>query len=315
MGAVREFVLNAPPGHFWAMTAILAVLGAAAFGAAYVAFYRKRVIEDTPTSRIRSAAQGYLELEGHAALMDGHPIVSPLTGAPCTWYRCKVEERQSGGNGRDGWRKISGITSDELFLLIDETGRCIVDPEGAKVRPAQRNVWYGHTPQPQRGPGHMPAQGLNLGVRLGNPRRYRYTEELLLDGAPLFALGLFITHGGAGSRTPVDDEIRDLVREWKQDSETLLARFDTNNDGEIDVNEWQRVREAAAAEVAAKHAGDIPSIDMIGATRDTRRPFLLSATPQADLIRRYSWTQWGSLSASLLVAVCVLWAITTRLNG
>ena len=54
---------------------------------------------------------------------------------------------------------------------------------------------------------------------------------------------------------------------------------------------------------------------MIGATRDTRRPFLLSATPQADLIRRYSWTQWGSLSASLLVAVCVLWAITTRLNG
>ncbi|MBT8447088.1 MAG: hypothetical protein HKO62_06670 [Gammaproteobacteria bacterium] len=310
---MREFVLGAPPQHFWMLAAIMTLLGAAAFGAAFVAFYRKRVIEDTPTSRIRSAAQGYTELEGHAQLMEGHPIVSPLTGAPCTWYRCKVEERQSGGNGRDGWRKISGITSDELFLLIDETGRCIVDPEGAKVRPAQKHTWYGQTPTPQRGPGHNPGQG--LGIRLGSSRRYRYTEELLLDGGPLYALGLFVTHGGAGSRTPADDEIRDLVRTWKQDSEALLNRFDTNKDGEIDVAEWQRVREAAAAEVAAKHAGDIPSIDMIGATRDTRRPFLLSATPQADLTRRYSTTLWASLSASLLVAVSVIWAITTRING
>ena len=37
-----------------------------------------RLIEDTPTAKIRSAPQGYVELEGTGKLMDGPPIIAKL---------------------------------------------------------------------------------------------------------------------------------------------------------------------------------------------------------------------------------------------
>ena len=37
----------------------------------------KRLIEDMPTTRLRAAAQGYVELKGTARLFAGEPIVAP----------------------------------------------------------------------------------------------------------------------------------------------------------------------------------------------------------------------------------------------
>src|SRR4030067_2822595 len=51
-----------------------------------------RLIEDTPTAKIRSAPQGYVELEGLGKLMDGPPIIARLTGLPCVWDRYTIEE-------------------------------------------------------------------------------------------------------------------------------------------------------------------------------------------------------------------------------
>jgi hypothetical protein len=38
-------------------------------------------------SRVRSAAQGYVELDGVGMLPPGSTNRSPLTGTPCTWFR------------------------------------------------------------------------------------------------------------------------------------------------------------------------------------------------------------------------------------
>ena len=54
---------------------------------AYATLARKRLIEDTPTSRIRSAPQGFVELAGVAGVFEGEPIIAPLTQRPCCWYR------------------------------------------------------------------------------------------------------------------------------------------------------------------------------------------------------------------------------------
>ena len=85
-------------GKFWFWALTFSGLSALAFYFAFRNLARARLIEDTPTSRVRSAHQGYVELEGEAAAMQGEPILSPLTQTACCWFRYKIEtsSRQSG---------------------------------------------------------------------------------------------------------------------------------------------------------------------------------------------------------------------------
>jgi hypothetical protein len=64
---------------------------------AWRCFRRARALADTDTARIRSAPQGYVELKGRAGLMDGDPIIAPLSGLPCCWYRYRIERKTSDG--------------------------------------------------------------------------------------------------------------------------------------------------------------------------------------------------------------------------
>lgn len=135
----------------------------------------------------------------------------------------------------------------------------------------------------------------------------------MLPGDTLYAIGMFSTAGGAGAALPPEAEIRDLIRAWKADQESLLQRFDTDRDGTIDVDEWQAVRAVAATEVAERSPGSQPpAVEVLGATKDPSRPFLLAATHQEDLVRRLHWQSIGALSFALIAVVSIFWAISIR---
>ena len=72
---VRELTQMAP-GGFWSLLSVLSALALLALYFAFRNLHRARLIEDTPTSRIRSAHQGYVELIGEAAMMRGETIQS-----------------------------------------------------------------------------------------------------------------------------------------------------------------------------------------------------------------------------------------------
>ena len=312
LSGFQESVKAAPADDFWIWAIILVIASIAGFFFAFKFMNSKRIIEDTPTSKIRSAAQGYLELIGHGYLMEGQPITSPLTGTSCTWYDFKVEEhRQSGKNSK--WVTIRKGTSDELFLIKDETGQCIIDPEGAQVTVVNKSVWYGSSSNPMAGPSSKRKSGF-FSLSFGN-KRYRYTEKLLHPGESLYAIGLYKTVGGAGAKFDVNEDVRELVREWKADTETMMKRFDTNKDGEIDLNEWQRVREEAYKEVMKKHSEQktLPPVHLMNKTNDRRRPFILSALAQDDLTRKLHIYSVLSISTFILCGILSTLLISARL--
>jgi len=287
---------------------ILALFAMAGFIGAFYYFMRKRIMEDTPTSKIRSAAQGYVELSGYGALLDGPPIIAPLTGLTCTWYSYNIEEsRRSGKNTQ--WANVENGKSEELFLIIDDTGQCVIDPDGASVTTVEKDVWYGAAPRPGRGPkatGGLLSSG-----------RYRYTEKRLRPKESLYAIGLFSTVGGAGDVFDPGGDVRDILKQWKQDTEALMKRFDSNKDGEIDMQEWQTVRAAALQEVMANHGerkAEVP-VNMMARTRDKRRPFLLSALPQHSLIRRYQFYSVALIFLFFISGAFISWLISLRLAG
>ena len=288
----------------------LIILGTCiAFYLIWRSLHRARIIEDTPTARLRSAHQGYLELEGVGRLLEGPPIVGPLTGTHCLWYRYKIEHREtthdSRGHRSSHWNTLQSGTSDALFVLDDGTGHCIIDPDGAEVVVEASDVWYGHDEFPRSGPAHGKSW-----FRLGSGD-YRYTEERLMPG-PLYVLGWFNTLRNAPG--DVNSEVALLLRDWKGDQPGLLTRFDRNGDGHIDAAEWDSVRAAALQEVLRlrAHRPHAPTSNVVMRSPSNRQPFLLSAVPQSLLSRRYR-----RRSAIALVAACVgiaatLWAISAR---
>ena len=144
--------------------------------------HRYQIVKDTPTSRIVSAHQGYVELEGRGHLMQGTPIVSPLSKMQCLWYSYKIERRVKGDRDlsplRTDWEKVDSGISDNLFLLEDATGMCVVDPEGATIKPSFSKTWTGPTQYPQTGK-------LGSGSSLLSAGNYRYTEKRIGVGDEL----------------------------------------------------------------------------------------------------------------------------------
>lgn len=260
---------------------------------------RARWVEDTPTSRIRSAAQGLVELKGQLDAGGHAALVSPLAETDCLWYRFRVEEyRRSGKSSR--WRTVEQGVSERPFVLRDGTGSCWINPQGAEVHPRQRRRWEGHKRWPA---GHALRTGLLSGL-LGS--RYRYTEEWFAEGETLYALGWFQSRGAGREALDQGSVARQVISQWKADYADLLARFDRNQDGQLDMQEWQRVRLAAAqhAEQQSRVAEQAALVHVLDKPRLGGLPFLLSDQHEqhlSGLLRRQSgWSLAGLVLAGLV---------------
>lgn len=237
-----------------------------------------RLIIDTPTARIASAAQGYAELRGRGRPLAGVPVLSPLTGLPVLWYRLQTFRKQ-----RDGkWRHEATTESDASFLLDDGSGECAVDPEGAEMLIRRRDV-------EQRG-------------------ELRRIQWCLLPQDPVYVLGEFAT---LGSITPAFDtaaQVRDLLAHWKADRAALLRRFDLDGDGTLDLAEWELARAQARREVERQrreiHAA--PEAHVVRAPADGRL-YLISDLDPAHIARRYRRWALFHLAVFLGAAAACAW--------
>lgn len=291
------------PAEYVSVTAAAVIAAIASFIGTFVFLRRARLIEDMPTSRLRSAAQGYVELEGEAVMMNGAPIIAPLTQLPCAWFRCRIEERVD-DNGRPvrRWRTLRQETSDGLFMLRDDTGTCVVDPEGAEVTPSVSQEWYGMTPTPP--PFNLPAPLFGS--------RYRYREERIQGGDYLYATGELRSSGGIDGAGRAET-VHQLLATWKRDQASLLARFDHNGDGVIDIDEWEQARRAADQEAAIEVGRRLAEPGVLLLSRPPQRPYLLSTLAPQRLVARYKFFAGASFGFFLLAGSIALWFINSRL--
>jgi len=116
--------------HAWEYAILGAFAGVYLFYLGFRMLQRKRLIENTPSSKIRSAAMGLVEVSGLAT--GPYTIIAPLTGKRCFLHRTVAWEwRRQGKNSE--WVKVAEETQHVPFYLDDNTGRVMIDPLGAEM--------------------------------------------------------------------------------------------------------------------------------------------------------------------------------------
>jgi hypothetical protein len=91
---------------------------------------RRRLILDTPLSKIRSASMGIVEISGLAT--GPYTINAPITGRECFYCRTQVWEWKQKGRSK-GWVSAASQCTYVPFFVDDNTGRLLVDPRGADL--------------------------------------------------------------------------------------------------------------------------------------------------------------------------------------
>ena len=261
--------------RFW--QAALAIAAPLSFYFGFRAWRLARLIDDTPVSRVRSAAQGYVELTGIASVGEGAPTIAPLSRLPCAWWMYHIEHQVGEGRNRH-WQTINRGVSVVPFLLTDDTGACLVGPNGADVRPGHKDHWRGSLPWPTAPGGGQRFFGLQGGD-------YRYSEYRINEREQVSVIGEFQTLGGEGG---VDEtaEVMRLLAEWKKDQPALVDRFDANHDGVLNQAEWERARAAARAQIEQQPPqAAMPLLSIVVKPTDDR-PFLIAATDLKVVARR-----------------------------
>jgi hypothetical protein len=112
----------------WCVVGFCAGIGLFIYG--FRLLQRRRLILDTPLSKIRSASMGMVEVTGLA--VGPYTMVAPITSRDCYYYRTLVWEWKQSGRDKT-WVKIAGECMHLPFFVDDNTGRLLVDPRGADL--------------------------------------------------------------------------------------------------------------------------------------------------------------------------------------
>jgi hypothetical protein len=156
-------------------------------------------IKNTPTSKVRSAAAGLVELFGKAKCKD--EIFSPISKAKCIYWSVNCEYYYHHKKS-SGWRTFYSRSSSAQFYLEDDTGKMLVEPKNAQITiPSDLRsqghlsdkALFGLLPQKQLDSKVMAWMDSDPAVKSAfsgyGGTELRVTESFIAEGDPLFVLG------------------------------------------------------------------------------------------------------------------------------
>jgi len=152
----------------WPMIGIVA--GICGFVRGFLMLQRKRLILNTPASKIRSASMGLVEISGIA--IGPHVMTSPLKQAECYYYRSVAWEWKQRGKNSE-WVKVAEESLYVPFYVDDNTDKLLIDPRGAEMdlhcdfqEEYNRSILFEGTEVPIHVSGFLARHGVNASARI-----------------------------------------------------------------------------------------------------------------------------------------------------
>jgi len=167
---------------------IFAGVGVFLIWTGFQAFKMKRLIENIPTSKIRSVAMGLVEIAGH--VVSDKKLKSPFSNKDCVYYKYIIQEYRSSGK-HSRWVTIKKGNDCVPFYLKDSTGKVLVDPKGANIDiPKDFEFKSGFRKDPPIVVKQfLTANRLKFESFLGMNKTMRYREYFIAPNDKLYIMG------------------------------------------------------------------------------------------------------------------------------
>jgi len=184
--------------QFWA--AVGAIAGVFLFARGFNMLRCKRLILNTPSSKIRSASMGLVEISGTAK--GPQTVPAGITGDACYYYRAMAWQLKYSGKNQQ-WKKVADESLYVPFFVEDATGDALVDPQGAELD-IHRNFHDELGDSFFSTSGMMPKNVSAFLLRYGllGTEKIRLEEYCIKPSDPLFILGTLCQNTAATRWTP-----------------------------------------------------------------------------------------------------------------
>ncbi len=152
-------------------------------------FGYKRLIENIPTSKIRSIAMGLVEIFGRVVPIEKNLLNSPFSNTKCVYYKYTVE-RWVKRNDKHHWQVVNSGKTSLPFKLQDNTGLVLIDPVGAGIDIKSTTYTSGTGQDPSLIIlKFLNSNNLKYEGFFGINYRMRYRESMIVPGEQLYIIG------------------------------------------------------------------------------------------------------------------------------
>ncbi|VVB75568.1 E3 Ubiquitin ligase [Candidatus Tiddalikarchaeum anstoanum] len=185
----------------------LLIVGLVAFYNGLKNFRLKLLIENTPTSKIRSIAMGSVEVYGKIIPLPLKILKAPFSGRDCVWCKWTVEEWRKSKHG-GYWNKFKDGLISDYFYINDNSGTVLVDPKNANVdTPCDFTEEVGSN---RTLLGTIRSLKVSTDI-FGIPRTLRVAEQALSENEFVYVLGTAIDNPFVAEGTAVKHEADVLI--------------------------------------------------------------------------------------------------------
>ena len=255
--------------------------------------WEKRLIENIPTSKVRSIAMGLVELQGTA--IPELLLTGPYTKTPCVFYHIIIERLVRHRNSSN-WVKEFDIKTEIPFFIHDETGSVVIDPRGADT--------------------DLPLRYTSIEGNM------RYKEYNIMEKEPIYVLGTARRTESLDEK--IHREVEERIREITGNPEEK-QKLDTNRDMWIDESEWETARKKLQEEVAeefskageefTKSEHSVPDSleNVVIGKGELDEHFLLSNKSESEMIEQCRYRAFFfTIGGALLTLICLKIVLSYR---
>ncbi|HEX4425630.1 MAG TPA: GIDE domain-containing protein [Terriglobales bacterium] len=275
-------------GWMWALAGAFA--GVYLFYRGFRLLQRKRLILDTPSSKIRSASMGLVEVSGLAC--GPYTVTAPITGASCYYYRTIAWRWEQRGKNSQ-WVKVADENLHVPFFLDDNTGRVLVDPQGAELdihcdfkEEFSSSIFSSSMEAPENVVDFVARHGVSSDHKL------KIEEYCIKPKNALFVLGTLATNPGIScSANPLRSESRSGVTSLFS---VPLAGLSTSR-----LN-WEQGTNTATTQEVIRLSTDTAPIRAVDMTQQEK---LSAAMAKAGIVNPAAWAAAGVLSTTATAVV------------
>lgn len=244
-------------------------------------FMLYRTIQNTPTVKLVSAPQGFVEITGQVIESPAGLQVCPASNTKCAWWRYyKYELIHKDHKGNEDWQRVEEASSYHPIYVDDGTATCHIAPIEATMYITRTSKW------------EIAKQG----------KHYRYHEEFIFPAEKIYLLGSLETR----NLTEQPKSPEDIISEWQLDPPEFYNRFDQNKDCHLASDEWQAIKSAAQLAATASQQDTIEHkiVKPLG-----KWPFIISTESETQLIRTVKLQALIAIFGTIIICLFIVYKL------